>query len=69
MTRSAGPSSARANDDGTVDLYFGPSMPDGQAGNWIQTVPGRGWFPIFRAYGPLEPYFDKTWKLNDIQKR
>jgi hypothetical protein len=59
----------RSNEDGTVDLYFGPSMPDGQASNWIQTVPGHGWFPIFRAYGPLEPYFDKTWKLNDIHKR
>ena len=37
--------------------------------SWIQTVPGRGWFPIFRAYGPLAPYFDKTWKLNDIERR
>jgi hypothetical protein len=57
------------NDDGTVDVYFGPTMPAGQEKNWIQTVAGRGWFPIFRAYGPLEPYFDKTWKLNDIAKR
>ena len=23
--------------------------------NWIQTVPGKGWFPIFRFYGPTEP--------------
>jgi hypothetical protein len=57
------------NDDGTIDLYFGPEMPDGQEKNWIQTVPGHGWFPIFRAYGPLEAYYDKTWKLNDITKR
>ena len=35
-------------------------------GNWIQTVPGRGWFPIFRFYSPGEPFFDKTWKLEDI---
>ena len=32
----------------------------------IQTVPGRGWFPIFRFYSPGEPFFDKTWKLEDI---
>jgi hypothetical protein len=57
------------NDDGTIDIYFGPTMPDGQDRNWIQTVPGHGWFPIFRAYGPLEPYYDKSWKLNDVQPR
>ncbi len=54
------------NADGSVDVYFGPEMPKGQEKNWIQTVPGKGWFPIFRFYGPLEPFFDKTWKLNDI---
>jgi hypothetical protein len=26
----------------------------------------EGWFPIFRFYGPAEPYFDRTWKLEDI---
>ena len=30
-------------------------------------MPGKGWFAIFRFYGPLEPWFDKTWQLNDIQ--
>ena len=54
--------------DGSVDIYFSPEMPQGQEKNWIRTVPGRGWFPIFRFYGPLEPFFDKTWKLNDIEK-
>jgi hypothetical protein len=28
-------------------------MPAGQEKNWIQTVPGKGWFPLFRFYGPL----------------
>jgi hypothetical protein len=36
--------------------------------NWIKTVPGHGWFPIFRFYGPEEAYFDKSWKLPDIEK-
>jgi hypothetical protein len=58
----------QVNDDGTVDIHFGPEMPDGQECNWIVTVPGRGWFPIFRFYGPLDPFYDKTWKLNDIEK-
>ena len=52
------------NDDGSVDLYFGPSAPDGKDTNWVQTIPGRHWFSYF--YGPLESYFDRTWKLGDI---
>ncbi len=58
----------RINADGSVDVYFGPGMPPGQEKNWIKTVPGKGWFPIFRFYGPLEPLFDKTWKLSDIEE-
>ena len=38
----------------------------GNAKNWIQTTPGKGWFMLFRFYGPLEPFFDKTWKPDDI---
>ncbi|HSH93253.1 MAG TPA: DUF1254 domain-containing protein, partial [Roseimicrobium sp.] len=43
------------NADGSVDLYFGPKAPEGKEANWIATVPGKGWFAIFRLYGPLEP--------------
>jgi hypothetical protein len=56
------------NTDGSVDVYFGPVMPKGQDKNWIETVPGKGWFPIFRFYGPLEPFYDRSWKLPDIVK-
>ena len=55
-----------SNADGSVDLYFGPSAPDGKESNWVQTIPGRHWFSYLRFYGPLEPYFDRTWKLGDI---
>jgi hypothetical protein len=58
----------KVNDDGTVDVYFSPEMPEGQEHKWIATVPGHGWFAIFRLYGPLEPFYDKTWTLNDIEK-
>ena len=44
----------KINADGSVDVYFGPTMPPGQEKNWIKTVAGKGWFPIFRFYGPLE---------------
>jgi hypothetical protein len=56
------------NADGSVDLYFGPSAPAGKEKNWLQTNPGQAWFAYFRLYGPLEPYFNKSWKLNDIEK-
>ena len=57
----------RQNADGTYDIYFGPEAPAGNAGNWIQTVPGKGWNMLFRLYGPLEPWFDKTWKPGDFE--
>ena len=55
-----------ANPDGSVDVYFGPTIPAGKENNWVQTVPGKGWFTLVRFYGPLKPYFEKTWKLDDI---
>jgi hypothetical protein len=33
----------------------------------VQTVPGKGWWGIFRLYGPLEPWFDKTWRPGDFE--
>ena len=32
---------------------------------WLQTVPGKGWNTILRLYGPLEPWFDRTWMPGD----
>ncbi|ATQ28230.1 hypothetical protein CS378_05470 [Rhodococcus ruber] len=54
------------NDDGSVDIRFGPDRPE-DSRNWIQTLPGKSWFVAFRLYGPLEPWFDKTWRLPDIE--
>jgi hypothetical protein len=54
------------NEDGSVDTYFGPERPDGVSeGNWIQTKPGVGYFIYLRLYGPMESYFDKTWRPGD----
>jgi hypothetical protein len=54
------------NPDGSIDIHFGPQPPGGGA-NWIQTVADKGWFTLFRFYGPLQPFFDKTWKPGDIE--
>ena len=55
------------NDDGSIDLYFGPQAPAGKEANWIQTVPGKGWFCLLRLYSPTEPWFDKTWRPGEIE--
>jgi hypothetical protein len=55
------------NPDTSVDVWFGPEAPEGKEANWIQTVPGKGWFIMLRMYGPLEPWFDKTWKPSEIE--
>ena len=35
--------------------------------NWIETVPGRGYYPMFRFYSPTAPLFDGTWALPDVE--
>ncbi len=54
-----------ANPDGSVDIYFGAKAPPGKEGNWIATVPGKGLFVVFRLYGPLEPWYDRSWRLGE----
>lgn len=59
-------SELQTNDDGSVDLYFGPNEPAAGPSNWVQTIPGKHWFSYFRLYGPLEAYFNHSWKPGDI---
>jgi hypothetical protein len=59
---------AEPNADGTTTIYFGPQQPDGvKRGNWIQTIPGKGFFPCLRLYSPLEPFFAKTWRPSEVE--
>ncbi|MBT8338432.1 MAG: DUF1254 domain-containing protein [Desulfatitalea sp.] len=57
----------KQNEDGSFDIYFAPEPPKGMENNWLQTVPGKGWNVIFRLYGPLQPFYDKTWRPGDPQ--
>jgi hypothetical protein len=54
--------------DNSVDLFFGPKAPAGKEGQWIKTIPGKGWFVYFRIYGPQESAFDGSWKPGDFEK-
>jgi hypothetical protein len=56
------------NPDTSVDIYFGPTAPSGKESNWAQTWPGKGWTVILRLYGPLQPFFDKTWRPSEIEE-
>ena len=59
---------AEANANGSTTVYFGPKQPDRiKRGNWIQTMPGKGWFVILRLYSPLEPFFTKEWRPSEIE--
>jgi hypothetical protein len=55
------------NPDTSADVYFGPTAPAGHETNWVQTVPGKGWNTLLRPYGPLQSWFDKTWKPGEIE--
>ena len=56
------------NPDGSTAIYLGPEATEGQQGNWLATVPGKGYFVILRLYGPTEAAINKTWIPGDIEK-
>ena len=54
----------RVNEDGSVDVLFGPESPGAEwETNWVKTIPNRGWFVYFRLYGVQHAFFDRTWQL------
>jgi len=61
-------SSVKPNEDGSCTMWFGPKPPKGHEGNWIQTMPAKSFNVILRLYGPLQPWFDKTWKPGDLEE-
>jgi hypothetical protein len=59
---------AKAESDGSTAVYFSPTQPENVApGNWIQTDPEKGWFVILRLYSPMQPFFDKSWRVGEIE--
>ena len=69
--RSAGldsNSGPKAGPNGSYTVWFGPRAPTGKESNWIQTMPGTKYFILLRLFGPLEPWFNKTWKPGDLEQ-
>jgi len=63
------PSPAAVSDKkGSTTIYFGPNKPKNVSdGNWIQTDPTKGWFTILRLYSPLQSFFDKSWRVGEVE--
>jgi hypothetical protein len=55
------------NADGSTDIHFAPEAPDAMTNNWLETIPGKGYFVILRLYNPLQPFFDRTWRPSEIE--
>ncbi|WP_208025825.1 DUF1254 domain-containing protein [Amycolatopsis acidicola] len=56
-----------ANEDGSIDLWFGPRQPEGVADTaFIQTVPGRNFVGVLRLYGTGAEFYDQTWRPDDL---
>jgi hypothetical protein len=59
---------AEAEADGSTVVVLGPEKPEAvPQGNWIQTDPDKGFFVILRLYSPLQSFFDKSWRVSEIE--
>ena len=58
----------QTNPDGSTDIFFGPTAPKGKESNWLQTVPGKGWFTILRLNNPMPSFFDQSWRPSEIEQ-
>ncbi len=55
------------NDDGSIEVYFGPDAPEGYEVNWIPTTK-NDFFVGFRFYGPDWDRLGKTWTAKRPEK-
>jgi hypothetical protein len=67
-SRASNAAELQKNTDGSVDIYFGPKSPLGKGSNWVPTDPARKFELMFRLYAPKKEFFDKVWKLPDVEK-
>lgn len=67
-SRASNVKELQKNSDGSTELYFGPKAPEGKETNWVPTDPERGFELMFRIYGPEPEFFEKKWKLPNVEK-
>jgi hypothetical protein len=56
------------NADGSIDIWLGPAAPAGKEANWLPTDPARKFELMARFYAPRQEFFEKNWKLPDVEK-
>ncbi len=57
------------NDDGSIDIYFGPEQPENVADtNFIKTIPGRNFLAALRLFGTSVEFITQEWKPDDLVK-
>ena len=56
-TRTARPPSTSAPSSPPASLTATGSRP----------MPGKGWFIVLRLYSPLAPFFDKSWRVGEVE--
>lgn len=56
----------QVNDDGSVDIYFGPDKPEGHSSNWLPTQ-GKRPYVWLRLYGPDKPFWEKSFIMPDVE--
>lgn len=66
-SRASNSADIQKNADGSIEIYFGPKAPAGKQSNWIPTDPQRKFELMFRAYGPTEAFFEKQWRLPNVE--
>jgi hypothetical protein len=66
-SRSSQIAELQKNADSSIDIYFGPQAPLGKESNWVPTDPQRGFELMFRLYAPKPAFFDKVWRLPDVE--
>jgi len=67
-SRSSQTPGIEKNSDGSIDVYFGPKPPAGKKANWVPTRSKGSFEVLFRVYGPEKAFFERKWKLPDIEK-
>jgi hypothetical protein len=66
-SRASNSPDVQKNADGSVNVYFGPTAAAGKESNWVPTA-GRDFEILFRLYGPDKSFFEKIWKLADVEE-
>jgi hypothetical protein len=49
-----------------ASIIFGPNAPAGLESNWIPTM-GKKPYPWLRLYGPEDAFWNKAFKMPDVE--